>query len=110
MVLEYVVDEVEYGMEISNLAVDEMVDFISTQIDALEPLHRYMFIEWLCAHSSQLQCILNLRAGLHNWFDAMSAECAVWEYRLITTEINWWRDQDDKTLDRLMLDHLRRRK
>jgi len=110
MVLEFVIDEVEYGMGISNMVVDEMVDFIATQIDALDPRRRYMFIEWLCAHGIQEQCILNFREGLHNWFDAMPAECAVWEYRLITTEINWWRDQDDKTLDRLMLDHLRRRK
>ena len=109
MVLERV-REVEFGLEISSMVVDEMVDCISTQIDTLDPRRRYMLIEWLCAHTSRVQCVINFREGLNGWFDAMPAECAIWEYRTITSEIDWWRGQDDNAIDRLILEHLRRHK
>lgn len=108
LVIEDVVNESE--METSTLSVDEMVDFITTQIDALDPRRRYMFIEWLCAHSSQVKCVIDLRAGLNAWLDSMSAESTAWEYLTITNEIHWWRDQTERNVDRLILDHLRRRK
>jgi len=110
MVLDLVEVEVvnEYEMETLNLSVDEMVDFILSKIHALDPRRRYMFIEWLCAHSSQVQCVINIRAGLNAWLDSMSAESTAWEYSTITNEINWWRQQDEYTVDRLILEHLGR--
>ena len=110
MVLELVVVHVnEKEMKNSTLSVDEMVDSITTQIAALDPRRRYMFIEWLCAHSSQVQCVIDLRAGLSAWLDSMSAGSTAWEYRTLTNEIDWWCDQDEVAMDRLILDHLRRR-
>lgn len=108
--LVHVVNEYEMQTQPTPPTVDEMVDFISTQINALEPRRRYMFIEWLCAHSSRVKCVINLREGLSMWLDSMSVECAVREYRTITNEIGWWRNQDDNAMDRLILEHLRRHK
>lgn len=108
MVLELVVVHVnEKEMKNSTLSVDEIVDSITAQIDALDPRRRYMFIEWLCAHSSQVKCVTDIRAGLNAWVDAMPAESTSWEFRTITNEIHWWRDQTERTVDRLILDHLR---
>ncbi len=108
MVLELVAVPVnEYKMKTLTLSVDEMVDSITTQIDALDPRRRYMFIEWLCAHSSQVKCVIDLSAGLNAWLDIMPAESTAWEYRTITNEIQWWQDQAERTVDRLMLEHLR---
>ena len=110
MVLDLVVVHVnEKEMENSTLSVDEMVDFILSKIHTLDPRRRYMFIEWLCAHTSRVKCVINLRAGLNMWFDTLPAENTNWEYHLITNEIDWWQRQDDNVLDRLILDHLRRR-
>ena len=111
MVLDLVLVEVvqEYEMETATLSVDEMVDFILSKIHTLDPRRRYMFIEWLCAHSSQVKCVIDLRAGLNAWLDSMSAESTAWEYSTLTNEIDWWRDQDEGAMDRLILDHLRRR-
>jgi len=112
MVFDLVAVEVvkKYEMETMNLSVDEMVDSITAQIDELDPRRRYMFIEWLCAHGSQMQCTVNIRASLNAWLDAMPTDNTFWEYRIITNEINWWRDQNERTIDRLLLDHLGRSK
>jgi len=103
-----VVNEYEMQTQIAHPTVDEMADFILSKIHALDPRRRYMFIEWLCAHSSQAQCVINIRAGLNAWLDSMSAESTAWEYRTIINEINWWRQQDQHTVDRLILEHLER--
>jgi len=108
MVLELVVVHVnEKEMENSTLSVDEMMDSITTQIDTLDPRRRYMFIEWLCAHSTRVKCAVDIQAGLNAWLNAMPAESTAWEFRTITNEIHWWRDQSERNVDRLMLEHLR---
>jgi len=109
LVLVEVVNEYEMQTQIAHPMVDEMVDFILSKIHTLDPRRRYMFIEWLCAHSSQVKCVIDIRAGLNAWLDSMPAESTAWEYRTITNEINWWCQQDEATMDRLILEHLRRR-
>src|SRR5258706_6829721 len=108
--LVHVVNEYEMQTQIAPPTVDEMVDFISTQINELDPRRRYMFIEWLCAHTNCVKCVFSLREGMNMWFDSIPAECAVREYRTITNEIGWWQRQDANVLDRLILDHLQRHK
>lgn len=88
---------------------DDMVGDILSQMETLEPRRKYMFIMWLYAHNNQLKNAKNVSEGLSVWFDSMPCENAQWEYRLIKDEIGWWRNQNERKVDLLMIDHFTER-
>jgi hypothetical protein len=88
------------------LTVSEMVDHICSEVDQLDVPRRYMFMQWLHMHSLAVRGIGEIREGLTAWLGSMPVESAVWEYKLIVGETNWWRDLDERRLARLMLESL----
>jgi hypothetical protein len=93
----------------THMTNDAMIRTILSQMNALEPRRKYMFIAWLHAHNSQMKKATNLQEGLRVWFDSMHSANAQWEYRLITIEIAWWHDQSDRKLDLLIMEHFAER-
>ena len=85
--------------------VAEMVDEILVHSSTLDPRRTYMFIGWLHAHCSKVKSAMNVSEGLTAWLESMQYESIQWEYRLIMDEINWWRGLDERSLERMMLDH-----
>lgn len=88
--------------------VAEMVDGILVRFSTLDPRRKYMFIEWLQAHSGKVKNTNNVCEGLTAWFESMRYENVQWEYRLIMDEISWWGNLDEQSLAKIMLADLTR--
>jgi len=88
--------------------VAEMVDGILVRFSTLDPRRKYMFIEWLQAHSGKVKNTNNVCEGLTAWFESMRYENVQWEYRLIMDEIGWWGNLDEQSLAKIMLADLTR--
>ena len=89
-----------------SLSVSEMVGNICSQVNQLDAARRYMFMGWLRIHSHTVHRAKELRESLTAWFGSMSTESADWEYNLIMGETRWWRDLDEPSLTRIMLECL----
>ena len=89
-------------------SVPEMVKHIQVRYEMLDLRRRYMFVEWLHAHSSRVKTAVSICEGLTAWFEAMQPENLRWEFRLILTEIDWWSNLDERSLTRIMLADLAR--
>lgn len=86
----------------------EMVEAIQSRYETLDPRRKYMFIEWLHAHSSRMKTAVTVYEGLTAWFESMRYENLQWEYRLIMDEIDWWSNLDEHALSKIMLADLAR--
>ncbi len=78
--------------------VADMVAKILALLPALDTSRRKMFFLWLRSHHSGT-CFTerNLGNRLTVWFEALSIDSLDWEYRLILSEIVWWRDLDEQS-------------
>ena len=85
------------------LTVAEMVDEILVCFSTLDPRRKYMFVEWLQAHSGQAKNTNSVCEGLTAWLESMQHENNQREYRLVLDEIEWWRTLDDQYLAKIML-------
>jgi len=90
-------------MQCDELPLTETVGEIQVCYERLDPCRRYMFVEWLQSHSSQVKTAANIVDGLTAWLESMQSENLQWEIRLITGEIDWWSRLDDQALTRIML-------
>ena len=95
-------------IECGQRTVSEMVEQIQFRYETLDPRRKYMFIEWLHAHSSRVKTAITVYEGLTAWFEAMQHENLRWEFRLIMDEIDWWCNLDEHSLTRIMLTDLAR--
>ena len=84
--------------------VEDMARDLSNKVTRLDDLRMWMFLEWLQCHSQQLpvqwldQDEDEIRHYLSCWLDTFTPNDLHSEYELIMTEIDWWRDADEKTL------------
>jgi len=90
------------------LAIAGMIASILSQLEALEPRRKFLFLAWLQAHSFPMKSAANLQEGLASWLNSLSVQSVQWEYKLILGEIEWWRVQRASIVERLMLDHFAR--
>jgi hypothetical protein len=97
--------------------IGQMVTDISDQAQSLDPLRLDLFLHWLCAHSVQVKTgplqpedlEAGLKPALRSWFETLSMQGTLWEYRLVLDEIAWWRDLDDQRLHLLLKSEAGRR-
>src|SRR5690606_22653635 len=85
-------------LECGQRTAAEMVERIQARYETLDPVRRYMFIEWLQTHSSRVRGAASLCEGLTDWFGDMRRENLGWEFRLIMGEIEWWSGLDEHSL------------
>jgi len=99
------------------ILIDQMVTYISFQAARLDEFRLQMFLKWLKSHNSTVRnmgrvcfeiehpsednnsCLQN---SLKSWLESLPLSGLIWEYRLILTEIRWWRTLDDRSLDRIL--------
>lgn len=89
-----------------SVSVSEMADVICLQVNQLDAARRYMFMEWLLIHSHAVNRTGELQESLLAWLRPMPAESADWEYKLMLTEIRWWRELEELRLMKIMLECL----
>jgi hypothetical protein len=95
-------------IQCGQLTVSEMVEQIQVRYETLDPRRKYMFIEWLQAHSDRVKTAVRVCEGLTAWLEAMQHENLRWEFRLIMDEIDWWGNLDEESLTRMVLSDLAR--
>lgn len=95
-------------MVAEQLSVTEMVDEILIYFETLDPRRKYMFVEWLQAHSSQVKNAVNVCEGLTVWLESLRYENLQSEYHLLMDEIGWWGNLDEQSLTKIMLADLAR--
>lgn len=96
-------------MEPMNELIEQMVTDISGQARRLDPLRLGLFLAWLGAHSARVKTARlpqggveeGLKPALRSWFESLSMQGMLWEYRLVLDEIAWWRDLDTRRLHTL---------
>jgi hypothetical protein len=108
-------------MEPTHILIDQMASYICFQAGRLDEFRLEMFLNWLKSHSSAVRnaecagvetedpCTAYtyiLKDGLKLWFEALPLSGLLWEYRLILTEIRWWRNLDEPRLVKIMLECL----
>jgi hypothetical protein len=106
-------------MEPMQTLIDQMAFYICLQAAKLDKLRLQMFMSWLRSHSSivrNTECARleteiqykdetgGLKDGLKLWFKGLSVSGLIWEYRLILTEIRWWRELDEVRLAKIVLE------
>ncbi len=103
--------------------LDQMAEDISGQVLRLDDVRLQLFLNWLNAHSSQVQSALapgqtliqmeggllwqggskeRLRFGLKTWFESLPMQGLLWEYHLILDEIVWWHNLDAHRLKMIL--------
>jgi hypothetical protein len=97
-------------MEPMNDLIEQMVSDISTQVRGLDPVRLGLFLNWMCAHSVRVEAaplqqgdteeLLN--SVLKSWFESLSVQGMLWEYRLVMDELVWWRGLDTHRLRMLL--------
>lgn len=90
------------------LTLAEMVDEIIVCFETLDSRRKYMFIEWLQAHSGTVKNTVTICEGLIAWLESMQPENIQREYCLIMGEIGWWGNLDEQSLTKIMLADLAR--
>ena len=89
-------------------SVERMTYDLSDQAAQLDELRLCMFLDWLRCHCYRIpvQWVKQDRDEIQNylnrWMGTFTPEGLHAEYRLIMTEIRWWRNADEKTLMRCM--------
>lgn len=77
---------------------------LSNQAVKMDNLRLWLFLEWLQCHCCRLsihwvdQDVDEITKYLSCWLDTFALADLQSEYELITNEIGWWRDADEKTL------------
>jgi len=95
-------------IQCEQLNISEMVEEIQACYERLDPCRRYMFVEWLQSHSSQVITTANIVKDLTDWLESMKYENLQGEFRLIMGEIDWWSRLNEQSLTRIMLSNLSR--
>jgi len=109
------------------LSIPQIAAQIVAQANSLNPVRRKLFLEWLVAHSSRVGCGRrsaalrvpkvskdrteitasnqnedcfenHLKGTLMIWFESLPAAGVLWEYRLVLSELAWWRTLDGQLL------------
>lgn len=89
-------------------SVERMTYDLSDQAAQLDEPRLCMFLDWLQCHCHKIpvQWVKQDRDEIQNylvrWMGTFTPEGLHAEYRLIKTEIRWWRNADEKTLMRCM--------
>lgn len=96
----------EVMTESVSLSAAEMAANICSQTDQLDIPRRYMFMQWLLIHSRAIHSASEIRENLNVWLGSLPPESAEWEYKLIMGETTWWRELDERRLERIMLECL----
>ena len=78
--------------------ITKIVAHILARTTLLEDHRRRMFLNWLQAHHQYVTRISEeeLKEYLTQWLEELSPAGVLWEYRLILSEIHWWRDLDEQ--------------
>jgi hypothetical protein len=85
------------------ISVSQLTTYIITLVTSLEFIRRELFLNWLCAHSSQEvydeeSDLKHIQDALVKWFESLSERDVLQEFFLVTGEISWWRNLDDESL------------
>jgi hypothetical protein len=89
-------------------SVERMIYDLAEQAAQLDESRMCMFLDWLQCHCHKIpvQWVKQDRDEIQNylirWMETFTPESLHTEYRLIKTEIRWWRNADEKTLMRCM--------
>lgn len=100
--------------------IEEMASEISRQALQLDEVRLDMFLRWLRNHGFkiraqspgqfQLACSSSMRRNLETSvkqrLESFPVSGQLWEYRLVLTEISWWRDLDYARLTKIVLECL----
>jgi hypothetical protein len=114
-------------METHQILINQLVSDISIQAADLDDVRRQLFMEWLKAHHNTVNAAAftkkqdldenaatprmeaNIEAGwranLKSWFESLPVIGMFWEYHLILSEILWWRNLDQRSLDKILKEH-----
>jgi hypothetical protein len=93
--------------------VQQVVKEIVAGVRELDPVCRRMFLNWMGNHASQVRCVDEdpyqdcLAIKLSVWLDSMSMVGILWEYRLIMVEIEWWKNLEQATRERIAAEELK---
>jgi hypothetical protein len=89
----------------------QIADIITTETRALDKSRRRLFLEWLAAHTSQLECnwpavkkgaaAESLKAGLETWLGSLPVAGMLLEYGLMLHELDWCQALDEQSLAHL---------
>ena len=109
-----------------NILIEQMAMDISSQVMRLNEVRLKLFLDWLNAHSIKVRAATEpeaqslqldqtdaasiregrmeeqLKAVLQTWFESLPVQGMLWEYRLISDEIAWWRDLDARRLTTIL--------
>lgn len=93
-----------------DMVIEQMAHDILEQALRLEDVRLGLFLKWLQAHNGKLVAdIAGLRmtgqafkSAVQTWLSNLSAQGALWEYRLVLDEIGWWQDLDPERLALLL--------
>jgi len=109
-----------------NILIEQMAMDISSQVLRLNEVRLKLFLDWLNAHSIKVRAATEpeaqslqldqtdaasiregrmeeqLKAVLQTWFESLPVQGMLWEYRLISDEIAWWRDLDARRLTTIL--------
>ncbi len=86
----------------------QIASIISTEALHLDAPRRRLFLEWLAAHTRQVECdwpavkkgaaTESLKAGLETWLASLSVAGMLLEYGLMLRELDWCRALDEQAL------------
>lgn len=93
---------------VQSLEIEEVVARIRQEIDALEPRRRYMYVEWLFSHCKLMHGMF-LDQSLVEWLSKLDEDELEYQQRLILLEAEWWKEQDENTVARLLQEHFAQR-
>ena len=80
-------------------------DSVSILTALLKPDRCRLFLDWLCAHSSQViqgYDLDQIHTSLVTWFESLLEPDALREYELVISEIDWWRELKQEDLARML--------
>jgi len=109
------------------LSISQIAAQIVAQATSLESVRQKSFLDWLQAHSSRDGCVgrsaaqsvpkvskdraeitasnqnedcfeNHLKGALMIWFESLPVAGVLWEYRLVLSELAWWRTLDGELL------------
>lgn len=90
----------------SDVLIEQMATDVHDHALRLVDVRLSGFLKWLTAHNGRIQVSPaaggEFKSALQTWFSSLSAQGALWEYRLIMDEIAWWRDLESQRLDMIL--------